>query len=177
MKLQGTRYLFITLGTKHMAVKSNGRGCSPQNAGQTLHESDSPSLHPRFPLGEVYWTTMLNRHSKGNLSHRFRTSTSTVWSFFSTWYNKRQHGARPIHGRWPWESCEKETIADLQRANQLCQQSRRLNRKKKINKIMLVTVQRVPCENLGQGVILSLLFGELARRSPQHRPKLDVENA
>ena len=28
-------------GTKYMAVKSNGRGCSPQNAGQTLHESDS----------------------------------------------------------------------------------------------------------------------------------------
>ena len=42
---------------------------------------------------------------------------------------------------------------------------------------ILVTVQRVPCKNLGQGVILSLLFGELARRSPQHRPKLDVENA
>ena len=46
------------------------------------------------------------------------------------------------------------------------------------NMLVTSTVQRVLCENLGQGVILSLLFGELARRSPvsrQHRPKLDVE--
>ena len=34
------------------------------------------------------------------------------------------------------------------------------------NMLVTSTVQRVLCENLGQGVILSLLFGELARRSP-----------
>ena len=78
-----------------MAVKSNGRGCSPQNAGQMLHESDSWSLHPRFPLGEVYWTTKLNRYSKGNSSHglqQVRLDHSSVL------HNKRQHGATPVHG-------------------------------------------------------------------------------
>ena len=42
---QTSRYMYMVSyhhsGTKHRAVKSNGRGCSPQNAGQTLHGSDS----------------------------------------------------------------------------------------------------------------------------------------
>ena len=42
---QTSRYMYMVSyhhsGTQDMAVKSNGRGCSPQNAGQTLHESDS----------------------------------------------------------------------------------------------------------------------------------------
>ena len=38
-------------------------------------------------------------------------------------------------------------------------------------------VQRVPRENLGQGVILSLYCSVGLRCSPQHRPTLNVENA
>ena len=57
-----------------------------------------------------------------------------------------------MHGPWPWESCEKETIAALQHASQLCQQSRRSNRKKKISKTCwwLVLTRECCAKTLGR---------------------------
>ena len=180
---QTSRYMYMVSyhhsGTKHRAVESNGRGCSPQNAGQTLHESDSWSLHPRFLLGEV---------SDFNLDHEVeqiqqrkpiaRVSNSSCSKYgliILTWHNKRRHGARPMQtltvgNLWKRNDC------GLQHASQLCQQSRRSNRKKKINRTCRWLSREYRAKTLGK--VSYFRYCSVGMRcSPQHRPKLNVENA